>query len=91
MDSNEVEAAIDVFFDARSKLYAGLNGMIRQIRGAKRYGEDFDERAAERVNRYEEVIWDGYADGDPIKEAIETAVTTIETQMVPLVRLEIAK
>ncbi len=89
--SEDVKLAIEAIFEARVKLIVALNGMIRHIRRSQstRFGESYDERTNDRVNRYDEVIWENYAEEtDPINSMLDTAEKTIVENMVPLIRME---
>ncbi|WP_155886770.1 hypothetical protein [Actibacterium atlanticum] len=89
--------AIDAFFDARGKLIVGINGKIREIRGASRYGLEYTEGDAARSERYDLYVWEGAdvpTEGepvDPILTLLNPALDEIERKMIPLIRLEAPK
>ena len=90
--STDVNEAIEKFFEARTQLIVGLQGRIRQARGGSEFGRPLTDREFERLERYDNLIWEGHAeDGDPINGLIDPAFETINSKMVPLIRLEIGK
>ena len=89
LSSTELDEAIEQFFEARSKIYVALNGKIRDVRGAQRFGRSYTDREFERSERQDAVIWEDYADdGDTIRILVTSAQKAIEDKVVPLIRFE---
>ena len=58
-DDASLANSIEALFEARVKLILGLKGMIRHTRGELRHGrKHLAENTAERVKRYEALIWE---------------------------------
>ncbi len=85
----EVRDAIDVIFDARVKLIVALRAKIREAkRDSTRFGRELSEKDLQRVEKHEDMIWDGY-DRTPgsITQRLSEALNTIETKLLPHIRL----
>ncbi|WP_411976154.1 hypothetical protein [Sulfitobacter faviae] len=87
-----LDAAIFEFFKARTELLIALRGLIRARRDSVS-GRIPTERALERQNRYEAIMWEGadFEGNDPIKQPIDEALVQIEERTIPLIRLELNK
>ncbi|OWY03233.1 hypothetical protein [Thioclava sp. IC9] len=81
--------AIDSFFEVRARLVVTLGGRIRMIRGqATEYGRALTDRQSDRMEQYENIIWKGQVDEDPIDCVMNPALSQIENTMIPHIRLE---
>ncbi|NOD76471.1 MULTISPECIES: hypothetical protein [unclassified Ruegeria] len=84
----EVRDAIDVIFDARVKLIVALRAKIREAkRDSTRFGRELSEKDLQRIETYEDVIWDGYdRTSGSITERLSGALNAIETKLLPFIR-----
>ncbi|MCA0929843.1 hypothetical protein [Ruegeria profundi] len=84
----EVREAIDVIFDARNRLWVALRAKIRQsMRDSTHFGRELSEKDLEKIEKHEEVIWDGFdnSPGSITNELLES-LSIIETKLLPHVR-----
>ncbi len=86
--NDEVQEAIDVILDARVKLIVALKAKIRDAkRDSTHFGRALSAEDIQRIERYEELIWDGYDQtSGSLTEKLSTALNIIEAKLLPYVR-----
>jgi hypothetical protein len=83
--SDEVDEAIEVFFQNRGKLFVALQGLIREH---SRPNHSKTKQTWDRIHKYEDIVWDGSSEDDTIAKKQKNALSAIETVLRPLARMQ---